>query len=74
MYYLLREEKMGNNKVIKAIFTKYYGIELLADQDDLYFIKYEGSGLDGEQKSEPIRDLNLALRLFDLKLQEIQGN
>lgn len=65
---------MSNDRTIKAIFTKYYGVELIADSDDLYFVKYEGMGMDGEKRSEPIRDLNLALQIFDMKLQEMQGN
>lgn len=54
--------------------TPEYVIELTENDDSWYFIRYENKDLDKIITSESMRDLGIALRLFDLKLQELQGH
>ena len=65
---------MNRQKVIKSIATRYYEVELIADSDDMYKIKFELTGFSEPKYSEPIQDLNVALKLFDIKVREVEGH
>jgi hypothetical protein len=55
------------NKTIKIIETRSYSIELVQTLDDMYYIIYN------DEVSEKLPDLNMALFLFDMKQQELEG-
>lgn len=60
-----------NAKKLKMIGTRRYEIELYEAVDGQYYIQYAvGSRAT---VSERIRDLNMALYLFDLKLSDLEG-
>ncbi len=59
-------------KLIKAILTKRFELELFRDKDDMYYVIH--TGLMKSSKSQGVTDFNLASYLFDLKLAEVGGN
>jgi hypothetical protein len=61
-----------NAKVIKMIGTKNFVLSLYESASGRYYIEYEV----GEKvtMSEPMADFKNATFLFDLKLQELEGN
>jgi hypothetical protein len=60
------------NKVIKAISTNRYEVELSKDQDDMYQIKYVSNILVGASYSECLQDYGMASYLFDLKVADLE--
>jgi len=61
-------------KTIKAIHTNRYSIELSESVDNKYIIIYGPKNATVLKSSENIKDLNIASRLFDIKLAELEGN
>lgn len=62
------------NKTIKMIQTPEYFIELTETPSSRYLINFENKETGNVVQSESMRDFGIALRLFDLKLQELQGH
>lgn len=60
-------------KTIKLIDTFRYKVELARLQDDSYIINYRSKIVGLENKSETIKDYNIASFLFDLKVEELEG-
>lgn len=61
-----------NAKVIKMIGTKNFVLSLYESVSGRYYIEYEHK--EKVTMSEPMDDFNNASYLFDLKLQELEGN
>lgn len=59
-------------KTIKAIHTKRYEVELV-QLDNAYYIAHNTSVLNEPKFSENITDYNTASFLFDLKVEELEG-
>lgn len=59
---------------IKAFNNKRFSVELLQASNNVYTIKYENKRLGEPQYSENIYDFNTASFLFDLKIEELEGN
>lgn len=64
---------MSNSKIetIKAIYTKRFEISLLQGPSGLYYIKQVRD--KKEYVSDSIRDLKIALYVFDAKVEELEG-
>ena len=58
-------------KTVKMIATVRYSVELLENTAGMYVIAY--ANLNVARTSEPIKDLNTALYLFQLKQDELEG-
>lgn len=65
---------MEKAKLIKSVSTKRYILELIENYDGLYYIFYDKKQVKLARISEGIKDFNTATHLFDLKLQEFEGN
>jgi hypothetical protein len=59
--------------LIKEVMTKKYQVLLSQSESGMYYISYHNS-LEFNQISEAIEDYGVASFLFDIKLQEMEGN
>ena len=59
-------------KVIKMIGTKTFVLSLIETVDNEYVVECETSHSVGS--SLPMKDYKIASLIFDLKLQELEGN
>ncbi len=59
-------------KTIKMIGTKNFCIELVQLGDSRYVVGYEANGI--AKVSEPMKDYKTASYMFDVKLQDLEGN
>lgn len=59
-------------RCVKMIGNKNFVLELIESNSGRYYIVYERE--EGKKFSEPFTDLKLALDLFDIKLQELEGH
>lgn len=64
---------MENVKTIKQVDTHRYRVELVQSGDE-YVIHYESKLYGVPSKSELIKDFNFASFLFDMKIDEFEGN
>jgi hypothetical protein len=62
--------------IIKSIETNRFHIALLQTSNGNYYVKYDLILDEDEQPvtSVPMKDLNIALSVFDTQLQELEGN
>lgn len=65
---------MEHDITIKMIQTPDYMIELAETHDNKYVIRHENKELGNVVTSKGIADLDIAMRIFDFKLQELQGH
>ncbi len=61
------------SKSIKAFSNNRFNVELIQASDDVYTIKYENFKFGEPVYSENITDFNTASFLFDLKIEELEG-
>ncbi len=61
-------------ETIKSVETKRYEISLMQADSGLYYIRYSKQGHPKPITSESIKDLNTALCVFDVKIEEFEGN
>jgi hypothetical protein len=61
------------DKIIKAVTTKRYAVELYETTGNSYIIKYENT-YNEAQYSEILNDYNMAAYMFELKIDELEGN
>jgi hypothetical protein len=64
---------MEDSKLIKAYTSGRYRVEL-HEEGQGYKVKYEAKRHGEVQSSETIKDYNTASFLFDLKIDEFEGN
>lgn len=62
-----------DSKLIKSYENPRYKVELL-EMNHSYTIKYENNKIHGVNYSEAIKDFKMASALFDMKLEELDGN
>ena len=62
-----------NSRLIKSYETPKFKIELL-EMNYSYVIKYENNSFHGVNYSEQIKDFKIASELFNMKLDELEGN
>lgn len=69
---------MKSFEVIKMVATNRYEIAIVKDVDDMYTITYHVVSPQGFtsllEASEPISDYSMATSLFDMKIQDLEGN
>ncbi len=65
---------MENDKLIKAISTSKYTVELIETPSSQYIVQFEAKRYGERQYSEPVTDYKTASFLFDLKVDELEGN
>ena len=61
-------------ETIKSILTERFEIKLVQSKSGLYYVAYNTKGLEKPISSESIKDLNIAMLCFDVKLQELEGH
>ncbi len=61
------------NDTVKHIGTQRFEVAVLRDQDDMYCIAYQTAFSPHISYSEQISDYSMATFLFDLKLNELEG-
>lgn len=61
------------NKLIKAVHTPRYSVELFLTPSDFYVINKSTSTTE-PKVSEVLKDYNIASYLFDLAAEEFEGN
>lgn len=61
-------------ETIKSVHTKRYDIALVQTPSGLYYIKCEKKGDEETVVSESMTDLGIALHVFDVKIEELEGN
>lgn len=62
-------------QVLKRIETKRYSLTLGQAPSGLYYIKYSNNKDTAKSTiSDPMRDLNIALIVFDVRYEELEGN
>jgi hypothetical protein len=61
-------------ETIKSITTKRFEIKLVQSKSGLYYVAYNAKGLEKPVTSESIKDLQIAMLCFEIKLQELEGN
>ncbi len=64
-------------KTIKSISTYRFAVRLSEMESGEYRIEHTNkldSTVEGPSTSEPIRDLNNAMHMFDMKVAELEGN
>lgn len=59
---------------VKMIGTKFFEVELFVMPDSSYCIRYHRNVMKSHDYSENIPDFKTAAILFDLKVQEMEGN
>ncbi len=64
---------MDQTRLIKSISTSRYNVELLETNHE-YVIKYDNNAYTGVNYSELIKDYKIASELFDMKVDELEGN
>lgn len=64
---------METDKLIKALTTSRYKVELIETDNAQYIVQYEAKRYGERQYSEPVNDYNTASFLFDLKVDELEG-
>lgn len=62
-----------NDTLIKAIITNRYSVELFETPCNLYGIKYTNFSTERNEYSELTLDYKMASYLFDLKVDELEG-
>jgi predicted metal-binding protein len=65
--------KQPEDTVVKMVGTKKYEIALLKKYNDIYYIRYQKTGVHHEKLSEAIKDYKVASHLFDLKLNDLEN-
>lgn len=60
--------------LVKMIGTKRFEVELYLMPNNEYCIRYENKVLQFSDFSESIQDFKTASILFDLKIQDLEGN
>ncbi len=65
---------MLHAKVIKCIGTKRFEVELFQLESGFYCIKHDNKKEGKVAFSETINDFKTASFMFDLKVQELEGN
>jgi hypothetical protein len=65
--------EVAADKIIKAYTTKRYTVELYETTGNSYIIKYENTYSEA-QYSEILNDYNMASYMFELKIDELEGN
>ena len=60
-----------NNVTIKAIITPRFEVSLIRTPSDLYIV--ESRNAEGVHMSSPIQDFKTASYMFDLTLDEVEG-
>lgn len=60
--------------VIKYYSNKRFGVELSQHSENVYVVRYENLHTGHSQYSENISDYYTASFLFDLKIEELEGN
>lgn len=63
-----------NGKTIKSIDTFRYKVDLIETINDTYIIKHESKVYGLPSKSEEIHNFKTASFLFDVKVDELEGN
>lgn len=61
-------------ETIKSLQTKRFELKLLQSKSGMYYIAYNAEGLEKPIVSESMKDLNMALYCFEIKLQELEGH
>lgn len=62
-------------QIMKRIETKRYSLTLGQASSGLYYIKYSNNRDENKDTvSESIQDLNIALMVFEVKHEELEGN
>jgi hypothetical protein len=62
------------DKLIKALHTSRYSIELFETASNLYIIRYENPKNGVYRDSEAMKDFKMASWMFDVKVEELDGN
>lgn len=65
---------MITDKLLKAINTSKFKIELVETEDNKFIVQYESNRFGERKQSEPVNDYNTASFIFDLKVEELEGN
>ena len=61
-------------KTVKMIGTRLFEVVLIQQDSGIYIIQYHRKSDSGFDYSEDIQDFKTASFLFDLKVQEMEGN
>ncbi len=64
---------MKTEKIIKEVTTHRYQVKLV-ELNNTYVVEYTSNLVQGVNHSEPVNNYNLAAFLFDLKIEELEGN
>lgn len=59
--------------LIKSITTNRYSVELIEDIDSQYTVLYTHISMPETKVSESINDFYMASYIFDVKVQELEG-
>lgn len=62
------------SRIVKGYICDKYEVELMQDEEGRYFVRYALPALEEEHFSEFITDYGTASYMFDLKIQELEGN
>ena len=65
---------MNTPVTVKLIATKNFEVELLQLEDGAYTVRYQRRGRTAHHYTDDVSDLSFALKMFDLKLREMEGN
>lgn len=65
---------MTDSKLIKAIHTSKYSVELFLTPSDQYIIQRSKTAYGLNVLSEPMRDFGVASMVFDVTVEELEGN
>ena len=66
--------KSSYDRVVKGLTTSKFEVELLQDPDGRYYVRYRHLYDREDQFSEYVTDFSTASYMFDLKIQEMEGN
>lgn len=61
-------------KHLKSVETFRFSVELLENAEGQYILRHQSKVYGEVQQSEVIRDLGIASFLFDIKVDEYEGN
>lgn len=65
---------MNNSKTIKSIMTKRYEAKLVLLPSDMYVVQQTNFGTEVTLNSAYIKDFKIASYLFDLTIDQLEGN
>lgn len=61
-------------ETVQSVSSKFFEIKLSQSKSGTYYVSYMRRGDEEATMSEPMKDLRVALSVFEIKLIELEGH